>query len=198
MASSKPPRQRIEVEINTAAATRGVSPEMEAWAHDLLERNRAALEELDVAAGRHRGSCAQCGAEGLLYRMEPTDPESPLVCPRCSQAWSREVGIRQQLCDNDPEHGPAWRNPYTRRNEYFCVNCHATSGDGVIQNRYAGATVEPRYSKPLGVRGKAKCAAAHVPGTKQCRGEVKPRGQGGVLLCNAHAGKQSASGDYFD
>jgi hypothetical protein len=42
------------------------------------------------------------------------------------------------MCDNDPEHGPAWRNPYTRRNEYLCGNCHAKSGDGVVQNKWAG------------------------------------------------------------
>jgi hypothetical protein len=172
-----------------------VSAEAREWAVSLLERNRAALEEMGVSSGTHQGSCALCGAEGLLYREEPTVEDSLLVCPACVRRHAAEVGVRQQLCDNDPEHGPAWRNPYTRRNEYFCGNCHAQTKEGVLQNRYATAA---RYSKPLGVRGRALCVAAGVVGTKPCQGEVKPRGASGALLCNGHAGKQSSAGDYFD
>jgi hypothetical protein len=186
---------RIEVATSTASPDGGSSPELQAWARDLIQRNREALAELDVAAGRHRGSCAQCGTVGLLYTKEPTDDSSPLVCAPCGREWARVVGVRQTLCDNDPAHGPAWRNPYTRRNEYLCGNCHAASPEGVLQNRYATAA---RYSQPLGVRTKALCEAAGVAGTKPCQGEVKPRGTQGVLLCNGHAGKQSASGTYFD
>lgn len=184
---------KIEGELRTAVST--VSVEAEEWARDLLERNRVALRELDVAAGRHQGDCPNCRREGvLLYLAEPNDPGSTLICSRCvGRAANRDD--RQQLCDNDPEHGPAWRNPYTRRNEYLCANCHGNSGDGVIQNKWA---TTPRFSKPLGVREGAVCAAANVPGTKPCRGEIKPRGAAGTLLCNQHAGKSSAADEYFE
>lgn len=174
-----------------------VSPEVAEYVRGLLERNRQAI----AAMGKTRltGDCSRCHTNGLLYRVEPTDADSPVACARCVRVAARGVR-RATLCDNDPDHGVAWRNPYTRRNEYLCGSCHAASGDGVVQNRYARVVenLEPRHSLPLGAQAKALCNARHVPGTKQCQGEVKPRGRTGTLLCNAHAGKQSASGDYFD
>lgn len=134
---------------------------------------------------RERLTCPLCGATNkLLWALEPTDPESDLGCVDCVHKYAQHVN-RVQLCDNDPEHGAAWRNPKTRRNEYLCARCHVESGDGVIQNIWS------RASKPLGVRNRPDCEAKNVPGTKPCDGNVKPRGTLGVLLCNAHAGKQS-------
>jgi len=184
---------KVDGELRTSVSD--VSPEAMEWAKQLLERNEVALAEMNVAAGKHRGDCPICARQGvLLYCEEPTDPDSRLICSRCSGTLAKRIS-RTQLCDNDPAHGPAWRNPYTRRNEYLCGNCHAESGDGVVQNRYATAA---RYSKPLGVRDRAVCEAANVPGTKPCKGEVKPRGTNATLLCNQHAGKASAGDEYFE
>lgn len=135
-------------------------------------------------------TCPLCGAEDkLLWELEPTDPESDLGCTDCVRGYAKHVN-RVQLCDNDPEHGAAWRNPKTRRNQYLCARCHVESGDGVIQNKWANDAL-PRISEVLGVRNRPDCEAKGVPGTKLCDGNVKPRGTSGALLCNAHAGKQS-------
>lgn len=135
-----------------------------------------------------RGDCPRCGEEdALLYETDHTDDDTRL-CPQCVRRASRLVK-RWTVCDNG-DGRPAWRNPKTRRNEYLCGPCHVASGDGVVLNKWA-----PRVSTPLGIQARAECEARNVPGTKDCRGEVKPR-KGGHLLCNAHAGKQSSEAPY--
>lgn len=138
-----------------------------------------------LAGYRPRETCPICGAvDKLLWPIEPTELDDDVGCAECVRSHAQRVN-RVQLCDNDPEHGAAWRNPKTRRNEYLCARCHVASGDGVIQNIWS------RASKPLGARSRPDCEAKGVLGTKPCDGNVKPRGTSGVLLCNAHAGKQS-------
>lgn len=148
-------------------------------------------EPLLAAQRAPEAECPRCRRVSLLYATDHTDPESPLLCPACNRE-ARRGWTYVQLCDNDPDHGPAWRNPYTRRDEYICGNCHAKSGDGVVLNKWA-----PRMSTPLGVHERARCEVAGGV-VKPCKGEVKPRGPLAALLCNAHAGKTSAEEPYLD
>lgn len=143
-----------------------------------------ALKRLQLAAVlAPTGTCATCQVQDqLLYRLEPTDPTSPLSCAPCVRLAARSIG-RYTPCDNGDGRW-AWRNPQTRRNEYLCGPCHVESGDGVIVNKWA-----PRVSIPLGRRPKELCAVGDgVAGTRQCEGQVKPRGARGVTLCDRHAG----------
>ena len=128
-----------------------------------------------------RGDC-QCGAVDVLLYDTFDDPT--LFCASCARMRAKEHP-RIERCD-DCGRGPAWRDPITRANAFYCATCHGKRGT-VFQNRWATA---PRESKPLGVHPKAVCTAAGY-GT-ECKGEVKPRGGQfkGRLLCNKHAGKQ--------
>lgn len=175
------------VEAPTNVGGVAVSDAVREWARQHREG-----PALDLAAGRHQGSCASCARlDVLLYRSEPNDPESALVCAPCVRREARPRS-RQTMCDNDPEHGPAWRNPFPRRNEYLCGACHAKSPEGVVQNRWARVmdSVEARVSLPLGVRERELCEAKDVVGVTPCRGQVKPRGALGANLCDQHAGKR--------
>lgn len=164
------------------------SAEAREWARSLLATNTAALEALDAPVV---GTCRLCLVEGAILHAQRGADLEPTLCATC---YRGVVDYRDNvtLCDNDPAHGKAWRNPYTRRNEYFCGNCHALTPEGVVQNRWARATdgVEARVSLPLGVRQRELCAAKGVPGTKPCHGQVKPRGSIGANLCDQHAGKR--------
>lgn len=174
-------------------ATQVEPAEVGEWARKLREDNERALEEMGYK-DRPRGDCPRCATPGQLLYLDDLTEDDEKVCARCIRAVADPKG-RQQLCDNDPAHGPAWRNPYTRRNEYFCGRCHAATEEGVVQNRWARVndSVEARYSRPLGVRDQVLCEARNVPGTKPCKGEVKPRSGGRFMLCNQHAGKTSAA-----
>jgi hypothetical protein len=135
-----------------------------------------------------RGACPQCQApDQLLYNLEPTDPAEGLACPECVRKRAR-VTHRTTPCDKCGALG-AWRNPYTRRNEYLCPTHHAESGDGVVLNRWA-----PRVSHPHPAGRRVSCSVSD----NSCRGEVKPSGPGGQLLCRRHAGKTSAAWDIID
>lgn len=187
------PRPRIDVTTSAKQLAEVLPWKSEATrAH--VARNEEALARWSPPV---EGTCAWCLAQGPLHISEPTNPDSDLVCTNCCRDYNHSIK-RYTPCDNDPSHGAAWRDPKTRRNEYLCGNCHAAQGR-VVQNRWARVEdLAPRVSLPLGLRDRAECEARNVAGTKDCRGEVKPRGAGGALLCNAHAGKQSAAGNYFD
>lgn len=135
-----------------------------------------------------RGVCPRCEtADQLLYRFEPTDLDLGLACPECVRTRARTVH-RTTPCDVCKAPG-AWRNPYTRRNEYLCGVHHAESGDGVVLNRWF-----VRQSLPHSQGRKVSC----VVSDNHCRGEVKPSGPGAQLLCRKHAGKRSAAWDIED
>lgn len=158
------------------------------WARTLLETNTEAQKAWE---GQPVGGCSLCHASNVkVFPRRRDDPESELLCAHCFRALAdpREYPT---LCDNDPEHGRAWRNPYTRRNEYFCGPCHAKTPEGVVQNRWARVVdgVGVRESLPLGVRLRPECEAKGVDRTQPCQGQVKPRGSAGVSLCDQHAGK---------
>lgn len=160
-----------------------VSDEAREWARSLLATNTAALEAWQAPP---RGTCELCSTEGVSL----FDHHERKLCALCLRGVA-DWRDNPTLCDNDPDHGKAWRNPYTRRNEFFCGPCHAKTPEGVIQNRWARVEdrIEARVSLPLGVRERELCAASSVPGTKPCRGQVKPRGTTGASLCDQHAGK---------
>jgi hypothetical protein len=137
-----------------------------------------------------RGDCEVEGcreADVLVYLVEETDV---LVCAEHMREWMR-ANPPETLCDNDPAHGRAWRDPKTRKNEFFCAQCHGRNGK-VFTNRWANA--DPRATFVLGVREKVECAAAGY-GT-DCRGEVKWRNAFNKSLCNKHAGKQSVGPEH--
>lgn len=138
-----------------------------------------------------RGTCASCKAKDeLLFGQDSTTPD--MLCAACYRLIAHTLTrARQTPCDKCGAPA-AWRNPKTRRNEYLCGTCHARSGEGVVQNRWAGA----RLSAPLGVREREECAEKSNTAGTVCRGEVKPRGREAVPLCNRHAGKESW-GDEF-
>lgn len=135
-----------------------------------------------------RGACPRCGkSDKLMHVLVWGDAKPGIGCDECVREVAKTID-RVQLCDNDPEHGRAWRNPFTRRNEYLCARCHVESGDGVVQNRWA--RVHEEFERV--VRGKPVCAAKNAPGASPCWGGVKPRGVNAIDLCNAHAGAQSS------
>lgn len=129
-------------------------------------------------------TCPHCGTpEQRLYE---TDLYPSRACPECIRRGNRGVH-RYTVCDSCGAPG-AWRNPFTRRNEYLCPRCHALSGDGVVQ------LLQPRTSEPLDAARRPQCAVRD----NDCRGEVKPQGPTGELLCRKHAGKRSAAWDIED
>lgn len=132
-----------------------------------------------------RAKCPRCDEDdALLYRAEPTEDNSDLVCANCVRELARTIK-RFTVCDKcGADH--AWRNPKHRRNEYLCGKCHAESGDGVVLNKWF-----PRVSEPLRVREREACLERSNNSGTECRGEVKPRGKNAVPLCNRHAGKES-------
>jgi hypothetical protein len=105
-----------------------------------------------------------------------------LACPECIRRRAKTIE-RTTPCDICGSPG-AWRNPFTRRNEYLCGNHHAASGDGVVLNKWFVRKSEPH---PLGRR--VRCAVAD----NHCRGEVKPTAPTAELLCRKHAGRTSAA-----
>lgn len=127
-----------------------------------------------------RGQCESCGSEDRLLYDSFDDPT--LMCTDCSARRGKAAGKRLEICD---ECGttPAWRDPITRKNEFFCRECHAKHGT-VFQNRWAN---KARVSKPLRNSG-IKCAAKGYG--HDCKGELKWRGGFNMILCNFHAGKK--------
>lgn len=131
-----------------------------------------------------RGDCERPEPEGhalgvLLYLI---GEEDVLVCAEHYRRWA-QTQKHVEVCD---ECGAdfAWRDPLTRKNEFFCAKCHAKHGT-VFANRWAD---KARQSTALGFREKVQCAAAGY-GT-DCKGEIKWRGAHNKSLCNRHAGKQ--------
>lgn len=126
-----------------------------------------------------RGTCG-CGRENVLLYDTYEDPV--LMCSDCSHFRAAAANKRQEICD---ECGtvPAWRDPITRRNEFFCATCHGRHGT-VFANRWAN---KPRVSTPL--RNSGIVCAAKGYGT-DCKGELKWRSAFNKTLCNKHAGKQ--------
>lgn len=133
-----------------------------------------------------RGTCARCNAaDELLY---DTFDDPTLLCASCSRVRSRE-NPREELCDGCG-NTPAWRDPLTGKNEFFCAKCHAERG-AVFQNRWAN---KAREGRKLGLRERVKCQA-EGRGT-DCKGEIKWRSEHKMLLCNKHAGKTSAGPEW--
>lgn len=131
---------------------------------------------------RGRGTCPRCESQDrLLYRFEPTDDSLGLACPDCCRARAKVIE-RYTPCDRG-DGRYAWRNPFTRRNEYLCGVHHAESADGVTLNWW-----QARNSKPLGIRAPVVCELTD----SSCRGEIKYRGPQNQMLCTKHAGKISA------
>lgn len=131
-----------------------------------------------------RGECEKCHRTDELLYDRFDDPT--LLCADCNRDRAKAAGKRQEICD-EPGCGtqPAWRDPLTRKNEFFCAQCHAAHGT-VFLNRWAN---KARESKPLRNSG-IVCAAKNY-GT-DCKGELKWRTAAGMILCNFHAGKKSA------
>jgi len=128
------------------------------------------------------GDCACGEVETLLYEQEGS---ASLCCAYCYR--KRATRDRAEACD-DCGTAPAWRDPITRRNEFFCAKCHAERGL-VFQNRWARANEDSvAQSLPLGVHDREVCEAAGAVVDSPCRGQVKPRG--GRVLCDHHAGKK--------
>jgi hypothetical protein len=134
-------------------------------------------------------TCREGHEARRLFPDASSDSDEPVLCAEHSRPIAQRLSKgRVASCDKCGHEG-AWRNPYTRRNEYLCAVHHAESGDGVIQNKWAGAG-RVTGSAPLGVREREACVAAGVG--SDCRGEVRPRGREAQPLCNAHAGRVSA------
>lgn len=133
------------------------------------------------------GTCSVCGSsEVLVYE---TDAETGLVCASDYRIWSKRHPV-VQACDDCGATGNVWRDPVSRKNEYYCATCHGNRGK-VFTNRWS---TYAREGYTLGIHDKAQCEAAGY-GT-ECWGEVKWRGSDNRLLCNKHAGKQSAGPDW--
>lgn len=126
-----------------------------------------------------RGVCQACGSKDrMLYEAAEL-----LVCPECYRTWSQAHPVTQ-ACDDCGSTGNVWRDPVSRKNEYFCATCHGKRGK-VFTNRWS---TYARQSKGLGIRQKVECAVAD--GT--CKGEVRWRSEAKTSLCNRHAGKEGS------
>jgi hypothetical protein len=127
--------------------------------------------------------CAE--QEPLLY---DSDADDLLLCVWHSRQRAKD-NPRIERCD-DCGQGPAWRDPLSGKNEFFCAACHGKRG-AVFQNRWS-TTV--RTGRELNIHDKAKCELEGY-GT-ECKGEVKWRGALDMLACNHHAGKKSAGPEW--
>lgn len=144
-------------------------------------RTETTLQGTVSRVGRYvTGQCEACGSEDRLLYDDYDDPT--LMCTDCARKRTLDKGKRQEICD---ECGavPAWRDPITRKNEFFCATCHGRHGT-VFANRWAN---KARESKPL--RNSGIACAAKNRGT-DCKGELKWRSAFNMILCNFHAGKK--------
>lgn len=107
-------------------------------------------------------------------------------CADCARPFA-QAHQPEPKCERCGRPGKAVRNPKREAGvdtRLMCRSCHAEVGS----NFSVPASVS-RHSEPhRDARPRETCTAANVPGTVQCEGQVRPRG--GVLLCNAHAGKR--------
>ena len=132
-----------------------------------------------------RGDCGRCDEKNaLLYDPKTGNDEDPLICASCSRKRAMAAPKIQEECDNG-DGRPAWRDPLSGKNEFFCAQCHAANGT-VFQNRWSE---KARESRVLSTTPQAVCAAANH-GT-ECKGEKKWRSAEKMILCNKHAGKKS-------
>ncbi len=130
-----------------------------------------------------KGDCGRCDEKDtLLY--DPQDDDAPLICSSCSRKRAKAAPKIQETCDNG-DGRPAWRDPLSGKNEFFCAQCHAANGT-VLQNRWS---LKARTGRELNLREKVVCEAANK-GT-ECKGEKKWRSADKMILCNKHAGKTS-------
>lgn len=121
-----------------------------------------------------RGDCACGEVNALLYELE-----GALLCAECYRRDTTRD--REETCEGCGG-GPAWRDPITRRNEFYCAKCHASRGM-VFQNRWARASEDTvAQSMPISDR-REKCEVRD----SSCFGQTKPRA--GRVLCDKHAGK---------
>jgi hypothetical protein len=134
-----------------------------------------------------QGECQKCGAKDEL--LFDADYDETLMCAACARVRAA-ANPRKEHCDKCGAE-PAWRDPKTRKNEFFCATCHGRTG-AVFVNRWADSV--RRESVGLGLREKVECAAKDR-GT-ECRGEVKWRSAHNMTLCNKHAGKQSVGPEW--
>lgn len=126
--------------------------------------------------------CDRCG--GACNRRF-THPDRPGEwCAECSRTFA-QTHQAKPTCEECGAVGGAVRNPRPDAEDkrILCRSCHARVGSVFV---VPGSFVRESLPRPGSVR--VVCAAAHVPGTVQCEGAVKPRRPNGEHLCNAHAG----------
>jgi hypothetical protein len=156
----------------------------DATTQDFDWRSQTALRGTVFRVGQIVKADCICGREDVL--VYDTYYDDALLCVDCSRA--RAVGHKhEEMCDTEGCGAtPAWRDPLSGKNEFFCVKCHAAHGT-VFQNRWAPS------SRVLG-QHKAVCDAAGY-GT-DCKGEIKWRGAHKRSLCNKHAGVTSSGPEH--
>lgn len=89
----------------------------------------------------HLGPCQECGATNLQRLFDHPFIPDRSVCAACYRPTARR-NQAQQPCDKCGAV-PAWRNPATKRNEYFCRPCHAETGDVIVLPGSAAKLVAP-------------------------------------------------------
>lgn len=124
-----------------------------------------------------RGDC-ECGEKNaILYERDETG--EPACCAWCyRRSTTRE---REQACD-DCGKGPAFRDPGPRLDHFRCLECHARVGytleDAGMLRKLIGLTGRTHSQGRID-----SCIAKG--GVTDCRGQVKPRGNAGVM-CDRH------------
>jgi hypothetical protein len=78
-------------------------------------------------------------------------------------------------------HRPAFRDPLARKNEMFCMDCHARQGY-IPGERAMISKLVKRQGVEHPMARRIQCSVA---GTTPCKGQVKQRGKIGVL-CDRH------------
>ncbi len=68
-------------------------------------------------------TCQLCNEQNALVY----EAGEQLLCANCSRKYAA-ANPRKQLCDRCGKEANVLRDPSHRRNEYFCMQCHAETG----------------------------------------------------------------------
>lgn len=132
----------------------------------------------------NRYTCEKCAR--LCNRVFTHETRDGEWCADCASTYA-QANQSKPTCEECGAVGGAVRNPQRDAvdKRVLCRSCHVTVGSVfTVPGSFT------RESQPRPGNQRVTCSAAHVPGTVQCEGEVKPRGGTGALLCNSHAGKR--------
>lgn len=181
-----PPREHVGHRIIVSGHTgilQGLPPDaVTMWDEATSAVIRVTAPHSAIQDARH--TCERCRKLCNNLFGHPDRPGTEW-CAECSRPFA-QAHQDPPTCEECGARGGAVRNPNhdAPDTRILCRSCHVRIGAVFM---VPGAVT--RESKPLrGGQERPVCAAAHVPGTIQCEGAIKPRRPTGEHLCNVHAG----------